>query len=251
VTEIEVLARFPAGWREIDAASDADGIISQFEKRPIMRFRLTYDGELKASGANNRAAEKWVIRRQLHPQLAELWEIDPVLNGAAMAYKRPPTKNFLEAWRLARREIKAKETGGSIRREERREALRVPIDRGGHNCIPIVRSSLFLTCSLDILFLRKEGPGSLVSNAGDLDNRIKTLFDGLRMPSADEGRAEKPEIDPIFCLLEDDSLITDLVIRTDRLLTRPDASPSEVRLIIDVLIHPTEVKVENSGFLAP
>jgi hypothetical protein len=46
---------------------------------------------------------------------------------------------------------------------------------------------------------------------------IKTLFDGLRMPTVEEGRAEKADLDPLFCLLEDDALITDVVIRTDRL----------------------------------
>jgi hypothetical protein len=106
-----------------------------------------------------------------------------------------------------------------------------------------------LTCSLNILFLRKEGPGALVASGGDLDNRIKTLFDGLRMPTLEEGRAEKADLDPLFCLLEDDALITDVMIRTDRLVSRPGSSSSEVRLIIDVDVYPTHVRTDNSGFL--
>ena len=69
------------------------------------------------------------------------------------------------------------------------------------------------------------------------------------MPTADEGRAEKADIDPLFCLLEDDALITDLVIRTDRLLSQPNASTSEVRLVIDVVVLPSQVELFNSGFL--
>jgi hypothetical protein len=205
-----------------------------------MRFRITYDGELKAAGKSTRSEEKWAIRRQLHPQLAELWEIDPALNGHAILYPRPsvPSETVLEGEEL-----------GKEARDRQRDRLRTPIQSGGHNCIPLVRNSLWLTCSLDILFLRKEGPGALISRGGDLDNRIKTLFDGLRMPTPDEGRAEKADIDPLFCLLEDDALITDLVIRTDRLLCRPNSSISEVRLVIDVVVLPTQVKLLNSGFL--
>jgi hypothetical protein len=166
-----------------------------------MRFRITYDGELKAAGNNNtRSAEKWAIRRALHPQLAELWEVDPALKGNALLYPVPPSSEALPAEERGKKGVQAQ-----------RDKLRTPIESGGHNCIPLVRHSWLLTCSLDILFLRKEGPGALISIGGDLDNRIKTLFDGLRMPTADEGRAEKADIDPLFCLLEDDALITDLV----------------------------------------
>jgi hypothetical protein len=207
-----------------------------------MRFRLTYDGELKAAGTNKRTAEKWGIRRHLHPQLAELWQVDAVLNGHAMAYGHKPPETLREAWA-------ARSKPAQSPKDAQREMLRQPINRGGHQCIPLVRSSLSLTCSLDILFLRKESRGSLVFNGGDLDNRIKTLFDGLRMPTEDEGQAQPADADPLYCLLEDDALITDLVIRTDRLLSRSDASQSEVRLIIDVTVNPVEVTAPNSGFL--
>jgi hypothetical protein len=205
-----------------------------------MHFCITYDGELKSAGGSTRSADKWDIRRKIHPQLAELWDVHPTLNGQAMAYPVPDKVRHdrLEGKKVAEEAKKAF-----------RDSLRTPISMGGHNCIPVVRKSLFLTCALNILFLRKEGPGSLVASGGDLDNRIKTLFDGLRMPTHDEGAAEKADRDPLFCLLEDDALITDVVIRTDRLLSRPGSSSSEVRLIIDVDVHPTHVRTDNSGFL--
>jgi hypothetical protein len=47
----------------------------------LMKFTLTFDGELPATGrGNNRQKAKWQIRNQIHPQLAELWMSHPVLN---------------------------------------------------------------------------------------------------------------------------------------------------------------------------
>jgi hypothetical protein len=205
-----------------------------------MRFRITYDGQLKAtSKKKNRAAEKWAIRRKLHPQFTELWEIDPILNGHAILYPTPAGSEHLQGKDL-----------GTKAREEQRKILRTPMEMGGHNCIPLVRKSLWLTCSLDILFLKKEEPGALIEKSGgDLDNRIKTLFDGLRMPTPEEGREQKADIDPLFCLLEDDALVTDLVIRTGRLLSQPNSPRSQVLLVIDVVVQPSLVKIANSGFL--
>ena len=47
---------------------------------------------------------------------------------------------------------------------------------------PLVRNSLALVCSLEIVFLRA-GPKGKVYQGGDLDNRIKTFIDALRVPS--------------------------------------------------------------------
>ena len=48
---------------------------------PIMKFTLTYDGELRASGNKPKPEDKWAIRRQIAPQLAELWQVSPVLKN--------------------------------------------------------------------------------------------------------------------------------------------------------------------------
>jgi hypothetical protein len=119
--------------------------------------------------------------------------------------------------------------------------------------VPLVRNSLALTCALDILFLRKGGEGSLIAEGGDLDNRIKTLFDGLRMPKPGEVGPPNAGEDPeavTFCLLEDDSLITDFAVTTDRLLTHPGAKESEVLLVIDVVVRVAHLTSHNLGFLS-
>jgi hypothetical protein len=81
----------------------------------------------------------------------------------------------------------------------------------------------------------------LVRNGGDIDNRVKVLFDGLRMPkSAAEigGFAPEPDEDPFFCLLEDDSLITEVSVTTDRLLIPMVAGDrvNDVLLILHVTV---------------
>jgi hypothetical protein len=45
----------------------------------IMKFTLTYDGELPSNGSPRK---KWEIRSALHPQLAELWQVEKTLQSA-------------------------------------------------------------------------------------------------------------------------------------------------------------------------
>jgi hypothetical protein len=91
-----------------------------------------------------------MIRRSLHPQLKSLCETHPTLQ----------------------RLIGAPHSTGRY----------LPIEARGYQLFPIVQSSLHMVCAIDILFLRKEAPGELILQGGDIDNRIKTLFDALRMP---------------------------------------------------------------------
>jgi hypothetical protein len=168
-----------------------------------MKFTLTFDGELRSNGTR---AEKWKIRQHLHPQLQELWSIHPPLQ--------------------------------TLKRDL--PNLCAEIERGGRRFLPLVRDTLALRCSLKILFLRKEDAGR-VYQGGDLDNGIKTLFDGLSVPNKDQVIPDQTINDPIYCLVEDDALITGLEISTHRLLSQPAASKHEVRLIIEV-----DVSVKSS-----
>lgn len=74
----------------------------------------------------------------------------------------------------------------------------------------------------------------------DLDNRIKTLFDSLRMPSgAQELGGAKPEgdDDPFFCLLEDDRLIHNVNIVTDKLLVPACAGETASECVAVIHVH--------------
>jgi hypothetical protein len=101
----------------------------------------------------------------------------------------------------------------------------------------MVNKQWSLGCALDILFLRRDEPGGVVKHGGDIDNRIKVLFDGLRMPDSTAELGGLPiDVDenPFFCLLEDDRLITEVNITTDKLLLPRDTTEHihEVLLII-------------------
>jgi hypothetical protein len=120
--------------------------------------------------------------------------------------------------------------------------------------VPLVREDFGLLCSLDILFLRRDYPMSVISR-GDLDNRVKTLIDTLRKPKnamelvGNEAPADGE--DPFFCLLEDDDLVTGLTVQADMLLaslTDGSNDLSDVKLVISVELKPDHITMFNLSF---
>lgn len=180
-----------------------------------MEFRLIYQGPLYAQQADDSARQsrlkhKFEIRRSFHKQLEQLWKLDSRL------------KEFWKHWE----KTKGTESDNLSKLYQRR----------GITWIPLVQERIGIVCNLNILFLRHEPKGGIV-HAGDLDNRIKTLFDSLTMPSENEipdDIESTNEPNPFFCLLSDDKLITDFRVTADRLLI-PSANPvAEVHLVIEV-----------------
>ncbi len=81
---------------------------------------------------------------------------------------------------------------------------------------------------------------------GDLDGRIKTLFDGLKMPQPGNDYKGGPlDADPLCVLLEDDSLISDISIKSGKLLGNQAKDKHAVRLTIDVTIKVLRVFEQN------
>jgi hypothetical protein len=232
--DLEVFRRDHDGLAQVDTSSDAALILDGFNGLEIMRFRLVYDGPLKAAGNNNpRARDKWALRNVVSPQIAALFATHPVMRGIGI------TASYREGVSLGEN-VKTITFPPEVRVEMSqqhafiRDALSQPVERGGRKFVPLVRDALHLACELDILFLRNDAPGSLVKSGGDLDNRIKTLFDGLRLPSDDEMKVGEPDSDPCYCLLEDDKQISSFAVRTDRLLIGPDRTEHHVLLVIEV-----------------
>jgi hypothetical protein len=189
-----------------------------------VNFRLTYDGPLKAaSQSDTRRVEKHTMREVFSRQLRQLY------------FER---EGFWE------KEFAAVATEGT----------KFGIPRGKYLCLALVREKLHLVCDLDILFLRRDNPGNLISQGGDLDNRIKVLFDALRMPQDDnEVRGLDPESSCILlCLTEDDKLITGFRVTTDRLLepALSEAEENDVRLIINVEVKVTRLTEENMAYFS-
>jgi hypothetical protein len=194
-----------------------------------MEFHLTYNGPLASTGS---AKQKQEVRRIFHPQLKKLWEIssnlkalrDPMVEQV-VTVNRPPDKSRLEA-------------------------LPDRFKCGPYKLVLLVTRDLKIACGLDILFLRRDYPGAVIKS-GDIDNRLKTLFDGLRIPGPDAnelgGCTPQEGESPFHCLLEDDSLITHIAVKTDTLL-QGTSDANEARLVINVKIKPIEATIANLGF---
>ena len=175
---------------------------------------------------------------RIHKQLKELWKVQPFLSSLANSNVSEPGAPV---------GTYAKFT----------EATANKYARSGYRFVPLISQELSLTASLDILFLRRDHPGNLITSGGDIDNRIKTLFDALRMPHNNSEIPKKlpvePDEDPFYVLLEDDSQITKVSVSTDRLLTPAVDGEHihDVHLVIGVTVNVIRVRAlgGNLGFL--
>lgn len=189
-------------WRYSDSEPNEDGAF-------VVDFRLVYQGNLLASGNRKpRSPHKQQIRRYFHKQLKRLWELNPALQS--LSGMKMGTK------------------GSFVQVDPKHEVsfLSQTADRykvGDKCCVPIVTKALRLNCSLDILLLRRTEPNRIYSQ-GDLDGKIKTLMDSLKMPGENDNK--EGDENPLFCLVEDDQLITELRLAGDLLL------PSEDQLVV-------------------
>jgi hypothetical protein len=165
---------------------------------PLMKFTLVYEGELRA---DDRPPRKWEIRKYIHPQLKELWITNPTLIQVQRNRLIPKGGDWMVEGHHSLDNHTALPTHARPGGPSDNIDLCEPITIGGRQFWPLVRDSFALTCALRILFLRKEEPGR-VYQAGDLDNRLKTLFDSLSAPNADQIVADATIAGPIYCLLE-------------------------------------------------
>jgi len=158
--------------------------------------------------------------------LKRQWDIDPALHNIAHSGSRDKPRQGTRPHDIARRFTKA-----------------------GFHFVPLVSKEFNLVCHLQIALLRKEEPGNVLQTGGDIDNRLKTLFDSLSVPAHEnqiQNLAPAAGEDPFYCLLEDDSLVSGVEINTERLL-EPLANPQDVRLTITAIVRPTKVTIESLG----
>jgi hypothetical protein len=99
---------------------------------------------------------------------------------------------------------------------------------------------------VDILFLRHEEPFNLMRQGGDLDGRVKTLFDALKMPDPKhEYVGDDPTADPLYVVLEDDALISDVSIKSGRLLGNRPKDKHAVGLTINITVKVLRFFLQN------
>lgn len=167
-----------------------------------MELTLVYMGPLKPQSSRKKREnlkQKQGIRCEIHKQLKELWKRAPFKPEPESFYKKVGDFNFL----------------------------------------PLIVESRHEVAEINITMLRPEPLGFIVGQSGDIDNRIKTLLDSLRMPKnlneLPPGAVPTGDEDPFYCLLEDDKLITKLTVSTANLLIS-NKENSYVHLLINVQI---------------
>jgi hypothetical protein len=175
-----------------------------------MMFTLHYSGPLRANG---RPDHKHELRRAFHAQLAELWRHEPLSH--MKSHFRPRDSPDRKPW----------------------ETVCLLRQLGQYTFVPVVSEELKFVASVDVTVLRPEQPGRLLVQGGDMDNRLKTLFDALAIPQHENqlppGAAPEANETPFYCVLEDDSLVTSVAVHTEHLLT-PGVDSSHVVLLVRV-----------------
>jgi hypothetical protein len=117
--------------------------------------------------------------------------------------------------------------------------------------VPLVNAGMNVVAELSVTLLRPEPPGGLITQGGDIDNRLKTLFDALTMPrlanALPPGAVPATDEAPFFCVLEDDNLVTAVAVRTEQLL-EPNVELSVVDIAIHVRTRVTRPTIGNDAF---
>ena len=188
-----------------------------------MKFKLIYFGDIFVN-PKKRAQHIADIRMQFHPQLKKLLEHSPWDN--LTKYMLPNASKSP----LITRHV------------------------GGIDWNPIITPNLNMIAELDILMLHPEIVG--VAHT-DIDNRVKTLMDGLRCPQNEHeiGANTPNNIGPIYTLLDDDHLVTKLTVNTSHLLAQDmfpngfDPTPDSIFMLIDVNVRVTTGTLENLPFM--
>jgi hypothetical protein len=139
----------------------------------ILRFALRYSGDLlKSASSNARILEKQELRRRLDPQLRRVWERHPALRIIDRNKLREPVK-IHDRWDV-------ETTWHDMALHDFLYRRRV----GASWFVPLITPSMEVHCHLALRFGRLTKVGTIFEG-GDLDGRLKTLFDALAIPKDD------------------------------------------------------------------
>ncbi|MGY4317246.1 hypothetical protein [Bradyrhizobium sp. JR3.5] len=185
-----------------------------------MKFTIVFEGDIPPRPQST-LKQIHEIRLGLAPQIAELWKFEPLASEGKKWLKEP------------------EEGDGGYATLER---------RGDRVFAPLVSKRNDMHCELYITFLRQQAPGQLISEGGDIDNRLKTFLDALSVPPHAQAREFQTiaASEPIFCLLQDDALVTKLAVETDRLL-RPSSNKFDMVAVVQVHVKATKLTFGNIG----
>jgi hypothetical protein len=220
----------------------------QAEPFELMKFTLVYDGDLPSAGNKSKPADASRIRNEFHEQLADLWESNVIFRQLARTARTYPHLTFWSSGKYPPPGLpEYDEPISALSPGQTDYCAPIAVPAANASFIPLVRNSLYLACAVDILFLRHEEPFNLMRQGGDLDGRLKTLFDALKMPDPKEGEYKglTPTADPLYVVMEDDALISEFSVKSGKLLGRGEKKKHAVRLTIDITIKVLRVFPQN------
>lgn len=174
-----------------------------------MHITLTYKGQIQ--GNARKQSDVWRLRRSFHDQLLKL--------------------RSTEQFEYVQKCSDPQSPDGYI-----------GIDIGDSRYIPFVTSKMRTRCSLYVRVLRGIRQYNPVLGNVDLDNRIKTLIDALRSPQQ-IGELKDSDKTVSLVLLQDDSLIDGITVKSDHYLAEDDESV--VFAIVTANIHLSHATWDN------
>lgn len=190
-----------------------------------MPLTLIYSGPIRSAQGNHRRSLA-VLREQFHEQL--VYSVDPNLVSHIDYLSKPALQGTADGDRLVRAPVAYSFTDDGV--------VDIEVQRGGNQYIPFFSrfAGQFPALALDITLFSTMSPQRVLSNAGDIDNRVKRLIDGMRLPSESEAAREQwhPPNGPCWVAMEDDGFITQLSVKQERLLgdARSDTVTAVVRI---------------------
>lgn len=202
-----------------------------------MKFSIIYEGVLKSNG---NPKHKQDIRGNISLQLEKLWQLKSMqsLREYAVGNKSASLVDaFEQSLDIPTNPPKRGQRGWVQKKND-------------YFFLPVVSNELHMTAQISIVWFREEKPGNLMPS-GDIDNRLKTLFDALQIPTQDQLRGISIENNshnnPFYTVLEDDALISGINVDTKQLLK--DVKQNEVLLHIEVTTQVSDVTLENINFI--
>lgn len=207
-----------------------------------MKFRLTYAGAVKSSGNKNPVKNKHEIRLSFHSQLSTLWKSNPVLREFS-EFDAPDLKRAIEPNFTF--DINEIFDGEEPKKYSYSKLLIEKHKKHGVNWHPLITPESKLICEVDILMLRPNDSKSIIQG-GDIDGRVKTIFDALSIPINGDVLKKLPAPPEVFyTVLSDDSLISKVSVDTDELLNLGENQDQNfVQLIIEIT-----TKQRNTPFI--
>ena len=187
-----------------------------------VKLILNYQGPLPTDSSTYALQAKNTLRATFHHQLAGFCVSESRFMGLLEAADLPEA--VLRGERL---EYNTVHPGGHFY-----------VTRGGRQWAPLITQSQHRFAEVHAVLQRRRKWGHVFTPGGDLDNQLKVVLDGLRIPQEDnETRGfPLPEDRRYFCLLENDALITDVRVQTAQLYAPKAADEQKSDVILSLYV---------------